>query len=249
VRRVNLRQGFVPAITSSGRRGGIAERDGVRQRGLEQRRGSEHASCVRPLLEDVEAKKADVNRPLESWHGLVGRLYVFGGIQGTGSQRRIVEDVEAYDPDRDVWRRASRMPAPIQAAAVAVVGERLYLIGGRVGTQATGPFPGASAAVYEYNPVADTWRTRQPMPTARTGAAAVAVGSRIFVIGGARNDAATTAVEVYDAASDTWQVAKALPVARTGPGAVLMDGRIYVVGGSSTDQPFTLVPELLVIVP
>jgi N-acetylneuraminic acid mutarotase len=50
-----------------------------------------------------------------------------------------------------------------------------------------------------YDPSHDAWSVAAPMPTARHGLAAVAVGDRIFVIGGGPKEgsAQTNVVEVW----------------------------------------------------
>jgi N-acetylneuraminic acid mutarotase len=173
------------------------------------------------------------------------KLYVFGGVVGTGTARRVLGDVTAYDPARDEWQHLGVMPAPVQSAAVAVVNGKVYLIGGRTETYATvTTASAASTAVEEFDPETGSWRTRRSMPTARTGAAAAVRDGKIFVVGGARTDQAVGTVEIYDPAADTWASGTALATSRTGHGAVSIEGRMYIIGGASTFEPLTLVGEI-----
>jgi len=172
------------------------------------------------------------------------RLYVFGGIKGTGRARRVLGDVAAYDPARDQWEHVGLMPEAVQAAAVAVVDDKVYLIGGRTETYETTTGSSASAAVHEFDPETATWRNRRPMPTARTGAAAAVRDGKIFVVGGARADQAVRTVEVYDPATDTWETRTPLQTARTGHGAVAMEDRIYIIAGARMVDPLRLVRQV-----
>lgn len=175
---------------------------------------------------------------------VAGKVYVFGGVAGTGNARRVLGDVLVYQPERDEWTEAGAMPQSVQAAATAVVNGKVLLIGGRTATQPTATGPSAAAGVYEFDPATGTWRTRQPMPTSRTGVAAAVLDGKVFVVGGGRGDQAVTAVEVYDPATDSWVAGKPLKTGRTGHGAVSIDNQIYVIGGASRSSPMTFVGEI-----
>ncbi|MFP5504485.1 MAG: kelch repeat-containing protein, partial [Candidatus Sericytochromatia bacterium] len=78
------------------------------------------------------------------------------------------------------------------------------------------------------------WETRASMPTPRVGATAVAVGGKIWVIGGvtARN-VPSRAVEVYDPTRDAWEIRPPLREARAFAACGLIDGAIVVAGGTA----------------
>jgi len=96
--------------------------------------------------------------------------------------------------------------------------------------------------VEEYDPAANTWRERSPMPTPRNHAAIGAVNGKIYVIGG-RVGAAfiglasdVSVVEEYDPATDKWGAPRArMPTARSALGYGVVNGRIYVGGGEFQD--------------
>ncbi len=76
------------------------------------------------------------------------------------------------------------------------------------------------------------WEIKSPMPTARVGAAAVAIGSRIFVVGGMDGFGRTLGtVELYDTIGDRWTKLPDLPKPRHHAGAAVLDGVLYVIGG------------------
>ncbi|PYJ97468.1 MAG: hypothetical protein DME23_15360 [Verrucomicrobia bacterium] len=71
------------------------------------------------------------------------------------------------------------------------------------------------------------------MPTARAGLAAVAVGGKIYAIGGFNNGGTRSDVAEYDPASDTWTTKAPMPAGRVDFAAGAVAGKIYAIGGFS----------------
>jgi hypothetical protein len=115
------------------------------------------------------------------------------------------------------------MPAPRVAAVAAVVDGIICVIGGYC--------EGALTKVEAYNPRADTWTPKAPMPTARSNACAGVIGGIIYVAG--RGNALST-VEAYDPRTNTWTTKAPMPTGRLGAAAGVIDGILYVAGGHST---------------
>lgn len=159
-----------------------------------------------------------------------GKVYTFGGCGspcfGPPAHTSTVEEtrVEAFDPEIGRWEDGrGPIPAIFFGGAAAAPGNgRIYLVGGFL----TGD------RAYEYDPAADTWRSRAPMPTARHGLAAVALGGEIYAVGGSDGRAASGALEIYDPATDAWRRGPPLPTARVYLAAAALDGKLYAVGGS-----------------
>ena len=154
-----------------------------------------------------------------------------------------------YDPAADTWKALAPMPSKRGSPVAAAVGDKIYVIGG------VGLMPGSTdtalsfnttqlvvGTVEEYDPAANTWRERSPMPTPRNHAAIGAVNGKIYVIGG-RVGAAfiglatdVSVVEEYDPATDKWGAPRArMPTARSALGYGVVNGRIYVAGGEFQD--------------
>ena len=97
---------------------------------------------------------------------------------------------------------------------------KVYVFGGFV-APATGGGWEPIDNVWEYDPVANSWKALAPLPSQRGSAVAVEVGGKIHVIGGATtaegskdvaiSNATTvrnlTLNDVYDVASNTWSSA------------------------------------------
>jgi N-acetylneuraminic acid mutarotase len=81
------------------------------------------------------------------------------------------------------------------------------------------------------------WRDETTLPGEGLNApAAVAIGSRIYVIGGFKTvtNVPTTEVLVYDLTSHMWSKAAPLPEPRGGHAAAVLAGRIHVIGGGNS---------------
>jgi N-acetylneuraminic acid mutarotase len=114
--------------------------------------------------------------------------------------------------------------------AAAVVGGRIYTIGGRI----DGSY-GRNLAVNEvYDPATDSWRSRTPMPTTRSGIAAAVLDGIIFVFGGESTSGTFDEVEGYDPRTNGWTRYAPMPTARHGLGAAVVSRRVHVISGGPT---------------
>ncbi|MDQ6769616.1 MAG: hypothetical protein M3Z54_06480 [Gemmatimonadota bacterium] len=83
------------------------------------------------------------------------------------------------------------------------------------------------------------WRNETTLPGEGLNApAAVAIGQRIYVIGGFKTvtNVPSDEVLVYDTGTHTWSNAAALPAPRGGHAAAVLDGKIHVFGGGNSRQ-------------
>lgn len=115
-------------------------------------------------------------------------------------------------------------------AGVVALGGRVYVLGGFDGTGAV------VGRVEEYDPVANSWRTRAPLPRPLHHVNVAALGGRIYVLGGLATDAFTAVGDsfVYDPATDAWTPVAGLPAGteRGAAAVAVLDGLIYLAGGS-----------------
>ena len=88
-----------------------------------------------------------------------------------------------------------------------------------------------SNKTFVYDPAADAWEEKAPLPGGARGfAAAATLNAKIYVVGGWY----VNTVEVYDPATDTWSTAAPMNEARQSPGLTAApDGRLYVSGGGT----------------
>ena len=114
------------------------------------------------------------------------------------------------------------------------VKDSLYLVGS-VGSNFNIP----DGKLYKYNPAADKWVTKSPVPAPLVHEMAVCVwnDSLIIAIGGSTNGfgGGTNTVKVYDPSTDTWRVlTNTFPVYISASQAECIDSTIIVMGGYSS---------------
>ena len=159
-----------------------------------------------------------------------GKVYVIGGSDNSGS---IFSMNEMYDPLTDTWTTKTQCPHARLACGIGVVNGKIYLIGGWV---RPGSPPGEPTTLNEeYNPQADTWTTKTPMPTARNGLGVAVVNNKIYAVGGATDFNPWTnnlnVVEEYDPSSDTWRTVQSIPTSRSLLSTAAIGNKIYAIGG------------------
>lgn len=155
-------------------------------------------------------------------------VYIIGGRAGTVLSQNL-----KFNPITNTWAVRAPMPTARAGAGITVLNNLIYVIGGRNGTA---PFSGSPLSANEvYDPVANTWASLAPLPTPRSGAAAVAINEKIYVIGGWRLVGGVPVlqniVEVFDPSTNTWSTAAPMPTPRAYFGAAVCHGLIYAIGG------------------
>ena len=172
------------------------------------------------------------------------KWYVFGGYDGPNVQARGI--VYEYDASADTWTEKKKMQIPAHHPSAVAVNGKIYVFGGFVGRPGTKVWQPISSAMM-YDPETDSWKELAPMPTPRGSAQAVAVGGKIYVIGGAHANIPGKAmteplwvgvpqivvgtVEEYDPATNTWRARAPMPTGRNHFFAGVVDGKIYAING------------------
>jgi N-acetylneuraminic acid mutarotase len=175
--------------------------------------------------------------------GYEGKIYSLGGqstMQTAGDTGRTF----AYDPVADEWTELATMPTARGAGAGAVVGDRIYVGGGR---------PPAGNAFEVYDVGDDMWTELPPLPQnfdERNHLAATAIGDRVYFAGGRYDgggfsDPMTAVLDVFDTVSGMWSTAAPLPRPRGGVNGVLAFGCFHVWGGegANTGEPNNVFPD------
>jgi N-acetylneuraminic acid mutarotase len=167
---------------------------------------------------------------------LDGKLYAIGGF--IEQNRKPHPNCFVWDSASDGWKTIAPLPRPVGSAAIVALDGKLHSIGGAIGDT----FDTKKSIDWHlvYDPKADKWDNRAPMPTARDHTGTLAVGSLIHVIGGRVDSFLTNSNlhHTYDPAKDKWEMRKPLPTARSGHGAVLYRGKIFVMGGEGSSRVF-----------
>jgi glucose/arabinose dehydrogenase/N-acetylneuraminic acid mutarotase len=168
-----------------------------------------------------------------------GKLYVFGG--STDAFAGATGASAVFDPATQKWTMLATMPTARGGPAAAVIGTKIYVVGGMTAT-------GASlSSLSIYNPSTNTWTTGASMSTRRDNPGAAALGGKLYVFGGrTRNadgttvDGRLTTVEAYDVGTNSWSAKAPMPTGRRTMAVGLLNGRAQLMGGegSTTGLPF-----------
>jgi N-acetylneuraminic acid mutarotase len=176
-----------------------------------------------------------------------GKIYVIGGAGlHPGSKETVVHPArphralgtnEVYDPPTNKWETRSTMPTARNHAAAGNVGNKIYVIGGRIGNAFISRASNTDI-VEVYDPATDQWGPlRAPMPNARSGSSWGLFKGKIYVAGGEQrtNEFQKTfrAVEAYDPAANRWTILPSMEFPRHGMAGDIINGKFYLVSGDA----------------
>jgi non-specific serine/threonine protein kinase len=153
-------------------------------------------------------------------------VYVIGGfvVAVTNST-----SVEVYDTAADAWRDGPPLPLAVNHGMAAAAGGEVYHAGGYAAF-----LYGATNHLVVLR--GGIWTPLAPMPETRAAAGMVALGGRLYVVGGfSQQGTLATTTLVYDVAAGTWSTQPGLPTPREHL-SVVTDGRyVYALGGRKGD--------------
>ncbi|HEV2009952.1 MAG TPA: kelch repeat-containing protein [Candidatus Limnocylindria bacterium] len=157
-------------------------------------------------------------------------IFVFGGTFEQPSTRAYRIDVPPAGAQSAQfaamrWRPISPLLEPRSAAGAAVVGDRIYVVGGFDATRRE------LKTAYVYDTAGDTWRRIADLPTPREHLAVTDFRGQVCALGGhVGNAVATSTVECYDPATDHWSAGMPLPKPASDFAAAFFDGGIWTAG-------------------
>ena len=168
-------------------------------------------------------------------------VYVIGGQKGCSSSDTcagtVVNTVYQYDTKLDKYTTKLAITANNVAAvryryASAVVGDKIYIIGGLTADTATGMLK--TTLIYDIS--TNSWSDGPNMATGRSDTCAAVVGSKIYVVAGYQSIDPINVldtVEVLDTAavSPAWTTAPSLPAKRGDITCASSGGKVYAIGG------------------
>ncbi|MGZ4250573.1 MAG: Kelch repeat-containing protein [Solirubrobacteraceae bacterium] len=172
--------------------------------------------------------------------GYDGKLYVVGGYsQPSDTSAGAVHNFWRYDPVTGRWAAMPPAPLPRAAAGAAVLGNRLYVAGGRSDTLTTI----SGLAIFDFD--TGRWSVGPSLHHAREHVAGVAADGAVWILGGRAVGVGNFAdVERYTPGAPSWERLAPMPVARSGFQAVDVGGKIVVVGGEGPAGTIGEVDEL-----
>ena len=171
--------------------------------------------------------------------GVGGRfLYVLGGQNCASTHRSgydggVLSTVEIYDTQTNTWALGTPLPAACKNAAAAVLGGKIFMLGGSTGE--------TSNSVKVFDPQAGAWAEGAPMAKPRAhGRLFVAVASgKLYAIGGDERMSddiggeRALSVEAFDPQTGAWAEMAPMPSIRCITCAGALNDKIYVIGGNT----------------
>lgn len=164
------------------------------------------------------------------------KIYMVCGIQD-GHWDGFVGWFDELDPKTGKWTTLTDAPRARDHVSAAMVGDRLYLAGGRTSNAKIGKVIDTTIKEVDYYDfTTKTWTTIDAgIPTERAGNSNLGIGPYLVVMNGESGVQvpAHAEVEVLDTRSNTWGKLPNLNQGRHGTGVAFLDGKIYVAAGSA----------------
>ena len=161
-----------------------------------------------------------------------GQLVVAGGLTADGGASGLVH---VYDAAADAWRPGPRLPVPLHHAGMAVLAERLYVVGGY--TNEPGRPWRAQSAVVSLGAGEERWREEPPLALGPRGALGLAAaGGNLVAAGGEAGGRGLDTTELYDPARRAWRTGPALARAREHLAAATAGDRVFAIAGRTANE-------------
>lgn len=135
------------------------------------------------------------------------------------------------------WGPGVHLPEERSDFQAVACGPKIFLLGGLTGAGAT------TGGLWAFDPLAESYATRAPMPSARYRFSAACLDGKVYVAGGyastAEGDAGNCldAVDVYDVSTNTWVTGPKLGLPRGDLALVAAAGKVYAIGGYGVGYP------------
>ncbi|GAB4364021.1 MAG: hypothetical protein Kow0042_02300 [Calditrichia bacterium] len=126
------------------------------------------------------------------------------------------------------WQFKAPMPTARKGMAVAVLQDKIWVIGGH--THGHQPLNTVEA----YDPINNLWDSQVPdLNFNREDATAQTWNEKIYVFGGIDGNLTIGAVEMYDPNGGSWQTVTTMPNPRRGMASLTVDSTIWLIGGAT----------------
>ena len=146
-----------------------------------------------------------MRRSLHSFEWHDGCLYFAGGFRPPLSATDFLRSFQVFNVATGLWGDLPPMPQPFMLAASGVIGNQLFVAGGRANDNNTSL---STLQIFDFT--TRTWRLGAPMPAAKKDSIGVVVDGKLFVItsGMASHD---PTISVYDPRSEKWSLESNTP--------------------------------------
>lgn len=158
-----------------------------------------------------------------SGHGSVylnGKVYVLGGLNGTG----ILSSLEVIDLG---YQQKASLPVATKDYGTAELNGKIFVMGGI--TQVNGS-ESHTKSVYMYDPSTDKWTRMADLPVYLSDFLGVSAYGKIYIFGGSTLNGDSNAIYEYNPANNNWAIKQSTIYTKYSKPA-LFNGKIYIAGG------------------
>lgn len=129
-----------------------------------------------------------------------------------------------YDIQTNSWSFVSSMLAVRSTAGVAVLEDRLYVVGGRDSLSClnSGEF---------YDPHTNKWSPMPPMSVGRGGLGVTALHGKLYAVGGHDSLQPLDSVEVFDPRTNQWTLIEPMKNLRDAVAITSFGNKLFAIGG------------------
>jgi N-acetylneuraminic acid mutarotase len=162
-------------------------------------------------------------------------IYVLGGHIATADGFEASARVFRFSTVNERWEELPAMRHARGGHGVAVVGSKIYVVGGRP-VREFGRVRNI-AEVESFDVRSETWREHASMPEPREHLGVAALDGQVYAFAGRLPDGSISArLDRYDPDTDTWQRLKDAPFATSGVALLPLDGGLYTAGGEEPNS-------------
>jgi len=178
-------------------------------------------------------------------------LVLVGGTNGSAIQTTVWKSTVDKNGKLGAWQPQAPLPTGIEQASAAIVGDYLFVYGGRDQNGATNAVyrgsiskdPKTTGQIVQWATANGPSASKINLPVPRARAAGFSANGGLYLVGG--EDSAGLHPEMYWVVPDAlgnvngWQTLSAtnLPTGVAGASAVVSGSNVFLVGGTTSDQP------------
>lgn len=166
-------------------------------------------SDANPKWEELAMHVPSQSPGLVAWKGNIYRVGGLSFTNQTGEETafKSLAIFAKYDAKTNSWKELAQLPTPRSSLDAAVVGDKLYVVGGwnlQGASSADAPWH-EDALVFDLSKEDGQWQTIAKPPFQTRAIAAAAHDGKLWVMGGMHSTNTTTRdVHIYDPASNSW---------------------------------------------
>ncbi|XP_078262847.1 kelch-like protein 28 [Rhinoraja longicauda] len=143
-----------------------------------------------------------------------------------------LDSVEMYFPQTDSWTGLAPLSSPRYECGVAVVDQKLYVVGGIATHIQQGiNYRKHENLVESWNPETNKWTSVERMNECRSTLGVSVLAGELYALGGYDGENYLQSVEKYILKVKKWQPVAPMAKSRSCFAAAVLDGMIYAIGG------------------